>query len=141
MDESQRQNKKWHSALTYVVVRRGECHFSEEIFLGVSEPDSSKPETRKIRSPIKGGKAFGRRRRGRAPNRCREQTGRLQLDVDEVAHKMLIEDQFGARVWFELGRGGKLISDWNLRANFYPEGYKTQKHTDQLQMPKYHIFT
>lgn len=32
---------------------------------------------------------------GGRPNRCREQTGRLQLDVDEVALKMLFGDQFG----------------------------------------------
>lgn len=27
-----------------------------------------------------------------APNRCREQTGSLQLDMDEVAHKMLFDN-------------------------------------------------
>lgn len=37
----------------------------------------------------RGGK--GRRGEG-APNRCREQTGSLQLDMDEVAHKMLFDN-------------------------------------------------
>lgn len=59
-----------------------------------------------------------------APNRCTEQTGRLQLDEDEVAHKNLISL---AQVWLIFG--GKLKSDWNLRANFYPKGLQDTKNT------------
>ena len=75
---------------------------------------SSKAETRKIFSLIKAGEAFGRQG---APDRCREQTGRLQLDMDEVAHKMfflflffLFENLLGFRFCFNKG-GAKLRSD------------------------------
>lgn len=88
------------------MVWRAEGHFSEEIFkdLRILKPISSKPETKKISLPInEGTKLFSGG--GWAPNKCREQTGRVQLDVDEVAHKMLNEDQFGSSV------GGKLKSD------------------------------
>lgn len=46
------------------MVGRPACHFSEEdvffVFLLISEPISSKPEMRKIRSLIKAGKVFGK---------------------------------------------------------------------------------
>lgn len=66
---------------------------------------------------------------GGGPNRCREQTGRLQLDMDEVAHKLLIEDEFDScSVWVfggGLGAKGQLLSR-GLQG--------TQKHTDWFQI-------
>lgn len=57
--------------------------------------------------------------------------------MDEVAHKIITEDQFGLRLVFTWGANWR--SDWNLRVNFYPEGYKTQKQN--WSAAKYHIFT
>lgn len=104
---------------------RAECHFSEAGFFGISELRSSKPETRKVCSLIKAGKAF---QRNGAPDRCREQTGRLQLYVDEVAHKMGLLSSWLILVCDE----DKL--NFNPRANFYP---KANRHEikKRLQIP------
>lgn len=71
------------------------------------------------------------------PNRCREQTRRLQLDMDEVAHKLLIEDQFD---WCSV-----CVLERGRRGGSGPTSIQrvtrdTKTHWS-VPNPKYHIFT
>lgn len=73
----------------------------------VSDPVSSQPGMWKVYSPMGGGKRFCEG--GGAPKRCREQTRRIQLHMDKVAHKMLLQNQFGLRgVQKQKQTGGRL---------------------------------
>lgn len=87
MDESHWQIKN-DTLLSRVGVWRAESHFSEEILRDFrAHEQQARDEEDTVCSLIKAGKAFGR---DGVPDRCTEQTGRLQLDVDEVAHKIFI---------------------------------------------------
>lgn len=116
--------KKWH--FTFMRWCEGQSVILVRRVFWISQLISSKPETRKVCSLIKAGKAF---QRNGAPDRCREQTGRLQLYVDEVAHKMLLLSSWLILVCDE----DKL--NFNLRANFYPKAYRHKKKGS-----KYHIY-
>lgn len=72
---------------------RAECHFSEEIFRDFI---SSKPDPRWYVHWSKGTKLLGGGRRGRHQTYAESRAGvGLQLDLDEVAHKMLIGEPEG----------------------------------------------
>lgn len=89
-------NQKWHSALTLFRcggqrVISARCRFST----GFQDFNSSKQQFDHWSKRPK------RSRRGGAPDRCREQTGRLQLDVDEVARLIFVK--FGSSLDFNMG--------------------------------------
>lgn len=86
MNESQWQIKN-DTLLSHVAVWRAESHFSEEEIFRDFRAHEQQARAEEDMFTDQSGKAFGR---DGAPDRCREQTGKLQLDVDEVAHKMFI---------------------------------------------------
>lgn len=120
-------DKKWYSTLHMYSNRWSiEYHLRRDIS-GNPEPISSKPLDRVDISVHQSKGGWGTLE---APNICREQTGRLQLDMKlPIRYRLKICSCPMPILNFDLGLRENGCFDLNLRANFCPEGNNIAQNT------------